>query len=141
MQVVVFTDRTPVKQLELYNTFCRNRTKADGSPDPIVFLYGSIDGVFASIFADFGPKHHVFDLDGVPEKQIVIEHISQADNGVIEVDGERHLLSTGDVVRIEEVVGMTPDGAQAVEGHIYQPTEKVVDINAVCDNPAFHLWR
>lgn len=66
--------------------------KAHTVPDPVVFLYGAIHGVYGCIFADFGPKHYVFDPDGTPEKQIVIDDITRAAKGAVTIDGDRCAL-------------------------------------------------
>lgn len=73
----------------------------------------------------------MFDLDGTPEKTASIDHVSQQENGVITIDGERHLLDTGDIVRIEEVEGMTKPGTVTPEGKIFGKGDEVTDINAM----------
>lgn len=121
-QVVCFTDAVPLAKLQEYNDFCHSQ------PTPIVFLYGSINGAIASIFADFGPKHHVFDPDGVPERTLIIDNITSAAEGVVTIDGDRHLLETGEVIRIEEVVGMGHE--HTTDETIYKKGQEVKNINA-----------
>jgi len=118
--VVCYMDRTPLADLIKANDFCRAHN--------IVFLYGAINGAAASLFADFGPKFHVFDPDGTPERTLIIDHISSAKNGVVEIDGDRHLLSTGDVIRIEGVLGMS-DEVKSSEEQTFQSSDVITDIN------------
>jgi len=126
--VVVFTDDTPISKLKEYNEFCHNRKDKDGNPAPIVFLYGHIDGASAVLFSDFGPKHWVFDPDGTPDRTIVIDHISNAVEGCVHIDGDRHMLNEGDVIKIDEVRGMS-DGLEPTNQR-FGLKDKVTNINA-----------
>jgi hypothetical protein len=71
--VVCFTDRTPLTKLIAYNNYCRDHQ--------ITFLYGAMDGVFSSIFTDFGSGHIINDADGLPEKFSTIDKITCAERG------------------------------------------------------------
>ncbi len=98
--VVVFTDHLPLKDLLQYNSFCRAHN--------IKFIAASLAGLTASVFVDFGPNHRCFDADGALERNIIVDAITNDRNGVVTIDGERHLLHDGELVKLEGVHGMKP---------------------------------
>jgi len=110
--VVAITDDTPLAELKRIDRFCHNRTKirkitkkeapkASGEevPDPIVFIYAALNGATATIFTDFGPAHSLADADGEAGRTVIIDHISNAKNGAVTIDGDRHLLNDGEYVK------------------------------------------
>jgi hypothetical protein len=110
------------------------------------FLCASTLGCYLWLFADFGPSHLCFDDDGVPAKSIVVDSISNAEHGVVTIDGDRHLLNDGDLVRLEEVQGMSDAAmgeaaaaaasASAVahhDEHYFAHSDVITNINAVCE--------
>jgi len=116
--VVVFTVDYPQKDLVRFNDYCHNRVtemevvdpkdqtkKKMKVPSPIVFMYASNNGLAGSIFCDFGPDHVVTDKDGEPNVMNVVESISA--DGVVAVAAKNHNLTDGDLVKFEEVQGMT----------------------------------
>jgi ubiquitin-activating enzyme E1 len=122
-QVIVITDTETPENLKTWNEWAR----AAGT----VFLYGSILGMQASVFADYGPHFVCHDEDGEPLKTLIVDSISNSKNGIITIDGERHLLSDGDHIQIEEVKGMSDDAkADAkAEPKLFKLEDKVTDIN------------
>lgn len=142
--VVCVTDQTiPLQTLIQYNQWCRARQDSIKGTSAVVFIYSVISGVTANVFADFGPDHACFDDNGVPAKQIVIDHISKAKNGIVTIDGDRHLLNDGDLLKFEEVRGMNKDdqnvdphslhlpAAHAAASHEEVNPEKYVSVNDV----------
>lgn len=116
--VVVFTNNEPITKLKAWNAFARSKG--------IVFIYGSLVGVTASLFADYGDSFQVRDIDGEPLKTLIIDDISIGKNGIVVVDGERHLLSDGDMIKIEEVKGMSESSTKE---QVFGLDEKITDIN------------
>ena len=55
-QVVVVAGELPLAESIRVDEFCHK--------SGIAFLRAEIRGVFASVFADFGPAFHVLDVDG-----------------------------------------------------------------------------
>lgn len=96
--VVVYADHTPLKDLLQTNAFCR----AHG----IKFIAAHLAGVTASVFVDFGNTHSCFDADGALEIDIIVDGITNEKNGVVTIDGDRHLLHDGELVKLEGVNGM-----------------------------------
>ncbi len=96
----MFADHWPLKDLLQYNAFCRAHN--------IKFIAAHLAGLTASIFVDFGNAHRCFDADGALERNVIVDHISNAKHGVVTIDGERHLLHDGELVKLEGVYGMQP---------------------------------
>ena len=95
------------------------------------FLVSSMLGCYGWVFADFGPSHICFDDNGVPAKAIVVDHISRAEHGVVTIDGDRHLLNDGDLIKLEEVQGMSDDAMQVHhDDHYYAHSDVISTINA-----------
>ena len=134
--VAVTTDDFPLSALCEWNAACRERHRLNADSGavearPGTLLLSSMAGCYGWIFADFGPAHVCFDDNGVPAKAIVVDHISHAEHGVVTIDGERHLLNDGDLIRLEEVGGMSDDAMQTHgDEHYYRHDEAVQNINA-----------
>eukprot|EP00808_Paulinella_micropora_P017451 g78565.t1 len=116
--VVAFCDNEKLEDLKKWNAFCRKKG--------ILFLHASVLGMYASVFADYGDKFTVRDQDGEPLRTLIVDDISNSKNGVVTIDGDRHLLSDGDWVKIEEVQGMGPESK---EERRFELEDKVTDIN------------
>jgi len=68
-------------------------------------------GVTGTVFTDFGPKHHVTDVDGEPARINVVDDISvHEENGkhhlIITVAAARHGLDEDAVIQVSDVEGM-----------------------------------
>jgi len=119
--VFVVTEAEKPENLKKWNLWCRTHN--------VVFLYASILGVQASVFADYGDKFICQDDNGEPLKTLIVDSISNGKNGIVTIDGDRHLLADGDMIQIEEVHGMS-DGAKEKPKDAFKPEDKVTDINA-----------
>jgi len=98
--VVVLTDIHPKEEMVTINQFCHSRN--------ISFISGAVWGLFGWTFVDCGEEYISLDPTGELPKDAFIENITQATEGVITcVDSKRHDLEDGDVIKIEEVQGMT----------------------------------
>jgi len=125
--VVVITDNETPENLTKWNAWTRARSAEDKTER--VFIYGSILGMQASVFADYGDKFVCQDEDGEPLKTLIIDDISKGKNGIVTVDGERHLLSDGDHISIEEVKGMSDDLKEPREKKFFKLSDAITDIN------------
>lgn len=131
------TDDYPLEQLNRWNAACRARQRPNSDSgtvesNPATFLLASMVGCYGWIFADFGPHHLCFDDNGVAARAVVIDHISQAEHGAVTIDGDRHLLNDGDLVKLEEVGGMSDDHMNThSDEHIFKHTDAVTNINAI----------
>lgn len=134
--VCVTTDDYSLEQLSGWNAACRTRQRPSGEggaveSSPGTFLLASMLGCYAWVFADFGPHHLCFDDNGVAARAIVVDHISQAEHGAVTIDGERHLLNDGDLVKLEEVQGMSDDNMHThSDEHVFKHDDVVTAINA-----------
>jgi ubiquitin-activating enzyme E1 len=102
---------------------------------PVAFIAAGISGVTGYVFSDFGDDFHVFDPDGVPVRSVVIDHISSAAHGVVTIDGDRHLLRDGDLLKIEEVRGMS-DHHPLTKDHedvVFKYDDAITDINTIVE--------
>ena len=137
--VTVTTDNYPLALLREWNSACRERHRPNAETgavesSPATFLLSSMLGCYGWLFADFGPSHVCFDDNGVPAKAIVVDHISRAEHGVVTIDGDRHLLNDGDLIKLEEVQGMSDDAMQTHhDEHYYQHTDTIANINSVVE--------
>lgn len=121
--VVCCDDRLPEQALKDFNDHCRNH-----KPKPIAFMVGHIQGATGSIFTDFGPTHKILDTDGEPTRTLIIDSIlNNQDHGRVTIDGKRHLLSDGDLVKFSEV--LMKDSKDASEAITYSQDDTIVDIN------------
>ena len=134
--VAVTVHDFPLPLLQEWNAACRGRHRLNAETgvveaSPGTFLLSSMLGCYGWVFADFGPSHICFDDNGVPAKAIVVDHISRAEHGVVTIDGDRHLLNDGDLIKLEEVQGMSDDAMQVHhDEHFYQHSDAVSTINA-----------
>lgn len=138
--VVCVTDvNIPLEQLLEWNEAARTRFRMNHDTGlnelhPVSFIVSGISGISGFVFSDFGDEFHVFDPDGIPVKSVVIDHISQAANGVVTIDGDRHLLSDGDILKIEEVRGMSDDHPHTKHDEAdlkhFKHDEVITDINS-----------
>jgi ubiquitin-activating enzyme E1 len=134
--VTVTTDDFPLSTLREWNAACRGRHRLNAETgvveaSPATFLLCSMLGCYGWLFADFGPSHVCFDDNGVPAKAIVVDHISRAEHGMVTIDGDRHLLNDGDLIKLEEVGGMSDDAMQLHhDEHYYAHSEVISSINA-----------
>jgi len=97
--VVVLADVRSRAEMLRINTFCHQNN--------IAFIAGGSWGLFGWAFSDFGPKFMCIDSNGEQPRDAYIEGITKSEEGVISIAGKRHDLEDGDVIRIEEVEGMT----------------------------------
>jgi ubiquitin-activating enzyme E1 len=108
---IIVTEDIPLQQLIHINEITHNY-QVGGHSNPILFLYGVNYGVTGTVFADFGPKHQVTDLDGEPARINVIDDISvhHEENGkaflIITVAAARHGLDEDAVIQVSDVEGM-----------------------------------
>lgn len=87
------------------------------------YIYASQNGIFVTVFSDFGTSHKIFDADGVPVNTIVLEKITAIEGQptVCTIDthaAERHGFDTGGTIKLEEVV--VGDQKVAAEGDYSQ---------------------
>lgn len=62
-------------------------------------------GMMGFVFTDFGNNHSIVDINGEPLKTALITSIT--DEGLVTTEEKkRHDLSSGDMIKIREVVGM-----------------------------------
>lgn len=122
--IAVTSDDYPLAQLVEWNKIARAR-----QPIPAAFIVSSIAGCSGMIFSDFGADHHVFDLDGSAVRTVVVDHISRAANGVVTIDGDRHLLNDGDLIKFEEVHGMSDSLPLGGSELTFGQSDLVTDIN------------
>lgn len=74
-------------------------------------------GMMGFVFTDFGEKHIIFDKNGEPKKHVLISHITN--KGFITTEeSKRHDLEQGDLIKIEEVLGI-----ENINGKIYEVKE------------------
>jgi len=74
----------------------------------VKFIAANAHGVFASVFVDHGEKFMVQDVDGEQPKEGIITSVAASEEGktLITVhEDARHGMSTGDMVRFEELEG------------------------------------
>lgn len=98
-QVVVITDAPIQQQLEI-----NDWTHANG----IYFISASTNGLFASVFNDFGPKFTCVDPTGEEAQTGMVVSIDKDGEGIVTtLDETRHGLEDGNFVTFSEVKGMT----------------------------------
>lgn len=99
-EAVVFTD-VSLEDATRFDAFCHAHNP------PIAFIKAETRGVFASIFADYGPSFTVIDTDGEQPRQGIIACISPGTPTMVScVDDERLEFQDGDMVVFTEVKGM-----------------------------------
>jgi len=98
---VVCTDML-LSEAQRVNEFCHAQSPA------IPFIKADVNGVFASVFCDFGPSFTVLDVDGEEPHTGIIASISAGNPTLVTcVDDERLQFDAGDMVVFSEVEGMT----------------------------------
>jgi len=97
--VVVLTDSTREEQLSI-GEFCHG--------NGIKLICANSNGVFGSIFCDFGPEFRVSDTNGEQVLSVMVSAISKDADGIVTcLDEKRHGFEDGDHVTFHEVGGMT----------------------------------
>ena len=106
--IVLCVDRPYDTQVQL-NRVCRERS--------LPFVSVETAGVHGRIFSDFGPTFEVHDADGETPMVVPLDRVelSEGDNNTVllvrSVEGERHDVSKGDVVRFRLSNGDMMDAA------------------------------
>lgn len=144
--VVCCTDvNVPLATLLEWNEAARSRFVIDAETGhnvhrPTAFIASGISGVTGFVFSDFGDEFHVFDPDGVAVRSVVVDHVSQAKNGIVTIDGDRHLLQDGDLLKFEEVRGMNETNATAAahakcehDETTFKHGDVITDINTILE--------
>lgn len=81
------------------NLFCRKRG--------IKFISSDCYGAFSRVFNDFGEKFEVLDKNGEELQDVMIQKISNDEQGVVELlQQQKHKFEDGDEVLFQEVEGM-----------------------------------
>jgi ubiquitin-activating enzyme E1 len=98
--VVCLAEVRSVDEMLRVNNICHQNN--------LCFIAGGAPGLFGFIFVDFGASFTAIDADGEPPKNAYLANVTKDEHGIVTVvDGSRHDLEDGDVVRITEVQGMT----------------------------------
>jgi len=140
--VAVCDANVPLADLITWNEAARTRFRVN--PDtgvnehhPVAFISAAIAGVTGYVFSDFGDNFLCFDPDGIAVRSVTIDHISSAANGVVTIDGDRHLLSDGDMLKFEEVHGMSDDKGLVKENEddvkTFKHSDAITDINSILE--------
>lgn len=96
----------------------------------IAVLIGDARGVFGTIFCDFGDAFTVFDKDGEQPASAMIAGITRDFKGLVTVLEEtRHNLTTGDVVMLSDIVGMTELNGQSFPIEVKDPFSFEIDFD------------
>lgn len=105
---VILTE-TPLHLQKKINAYCHARG--------IAFISADVRGVFCWAFCDFGDKFEVHDINGEEPLEIMIEHVSKANPGVVRtLDKSKHGLEDGMLVQFKEVKGMS----ELNEGKVFE---------------------
>eukprot|EP01125_Pyxidicula_operculata_P007734 TRINITY_DN2618_c0_g2_i1.p1 TRINITY_DN2618_c0_g2~~TRINITY_DN2618_c0_g2_i1.p1 ORF type:complete len:1109 (+),score=289.29 TRINITY_DN2618_c0_g2_i1:54-3380(+) len=103
---VIVTDDTPLTLIKQWCDYCHQSNPAK------LFILGTVHGVSASIFADFGPEHIVKDVDGEPVVVNVIEKITFSESkqsgkvtANVTVAANRHNYIEGNLVKFTNIDG------------------------------------
>lgn len=97
---VVITEPLPQTLLNEYSEFCHEKN--------ICFIACETSGVFGFLFNDFGHKFVVTDPRGEQPSRFMIEYVTNSEHGVVTcAEGGFHNMTDGDMVRFEEIEGMT----------------------------------
>ena len=108
--VMVCVDRSTSAMLEI-NDACRHRCQKNAPSVPFVSVKTA--GVYSQLFCDFGPSFVVVDEDGETSRSTLMDKIEKIDENsevltVYCLDGERHDVSSGDVIEFQG--DSSPDG-------------------------------
>ena len=127
--VVVLCDNTPLSTIVQYNNVCHQHNTT--------FIYAQVNGVTGMMFSDFGESFEIFDSDGTPNRTIIIDHITQTTNGqgLVTIDGDRHLLNNGDYIKFDEIRDMNSGDSMNTSNNetTYKLTDTIHDINQICE--------
>eukprot|EP00466_Bigelowiella_natans_P017477 jgi/Bigna1/88516/estExt_fgenesh1_pg.C_330078 len=91
--VIVAINKTVQEQIDI-NEICRECS--------LKFISADVAGLLGAIFVDLGPSHFVSDPDGERPRRGLIKKFAAGKPAVI-TTAERHGLSTGDLVTLEEM--------------------------------------
>eukprot|EP00300_Choanocystis_sp_HF-7_P036097 c5119_g1_i1.p1 GENE.c5119_g1_i1~~c5119_g1_i1.p1 ORF type:complete len:1014 (-),score=269.80 c5119_g1_i1:69-3110(-) len=112
----------PLERQVQINDMCRE--------SGVLFIATASNGVFGSVFCDFGAEFTVTDTNGEPPSEGIIASITQDEKGVVNVvEDSRHNLETGDTVAFVDVKGMTelnslpPTPVHIVDGYTFTITD------------------
>ncbi|EAX98592.1 ubiquitin-activating enzyme E1 family protein [Trichomonas vaginalis G3] len=98
--IVVLADFYPYSKLLEMSDFCH--------ANHIKFILTQCSGLFGFVFNDFGEKHFVTKGDDYKPKPVLIFDINNEENGCVSTyNNANHFLSEGDVVKFEDIEGMT----------------------------------
>lgn len=119
--VVVCIDRSQSVQLEM-NDACRLKCTSTGnSENSVPFVSVETAGVYARVFCDFGPNFVVVDEDGETPRSTLLDRVEQQQEEesslnnstlltVYCLEGERHDVSSGDIVQFQGGQSDVQDG-------------------------------
>jgi ubiquitin-activating enzyme E1-like protein 2 len=108
---VILTESKLETQLRI-NKYCHEHK--------IGFITADVRGVFCWSFVDFAPGFVVTDSNGERPSEIMVAHISNAEQAVIScLEHHFHNLETGDVVQFSDLTGQ---GYQSLNGNQYRIT-------------------
>ena len=126
---VVVTEALPQAVLNEYSEFCHSKK--------ICFIACETSGLFAFLFNDFGEKFVVTDPRGEQPSRFLIEYITSSEHGVVTcAEGGVHNMTDGDLVRFEEVAGMTE-----VNGKEFEVTVLTASKFQIGDTSKFHPYE
>ncbi len=126
-KVVVLIDVTATRRAEI-----ADHCHANG----VYVVAGETYGVFGSIFCDFGPAFVVNDTDGEAAFSSMIASITCDTRAVVTVLEEtRHNLTTGDVVTLSEITGMTELNDQQFVVEVKDPFSFALDVDSSAFTP------
>ena len=91
------------------------------------FISADVNGVFCRIFNDFGDEFEVIDKDGEEIKEVVIQDITNEEQGVVTLLHSEFIFEDGDEVQIQEVKGMTKtdESDKSINGSVH----KIITVN------------
>lgn len=99
--VVCYTENiNGIANLIETNKLCRQ--------NKVGFILSETMGLTGYAFVDYGDSHAVFDHNGEPDEQFIIDAITNEEQAVVRVRADtRHSFEEGDFVKFVEVEGMT----------------------------------
>ena len=126
-KVVVLIDVPAAKRAEI-----ADHCHANG----IYVVAGDTFGVFGSIFCDFGPAFVVNDVDGEAAFSSMIASVTCESRAVVTVLEEtRHNLTTGDVVTLSEISGMSELNDRQFTVEVRDPFSFILDVDTSSSSP------
>lgn len=86
----------------------QKRINAITHANGIQLIIADVKGLYAQVFNDFGDQFTVVDVNGEQAKSAMVASISKEEKGVVAcLDEVRHGFEDGDIVKFDEVDGMT----------------------------------